>query len=217
MRKTSVQTEDNTNRQKITKRIFFGLIVLVVAIIFWPKPAPATVNTDNVVVHSTNNPDEKKPADNFQWKGGPEDPKKIIIVPVGVDAYVQKVGVDQNKEVAAPSNLHMVGWFVDTVRPGQKGLSLIDGHVSGRKNDGVFKDLEKLNVGDQFLVQLGNDSEVKYRVMGKRSAPVKDSVSIMFSQNPKVSSQLNLVTCSGKYDERTHSYDERLTVMAERI
>ena len=202
-----------------SKKIIVGGVVCLILLagLFHYRSESSFVDSGGVVTYSTENPDEKKPTDNFQWKGGVEDPKKIIISSIGVDAYVQKVGVDQNKEVAVPSNLHMVGWFVDTVRPGQKGLSLIDGHVSGRKNDGVFKDLEKLNEGDQFLVQLGDGSEIKYRVIGKRSASVKDSVSIMFSQNPKVSSQLNLVTCSGKYDEKTRSYDERLTVMAERI
>ncbi|QQS26931.1 class F sortase [bacterium] len=202
-----------------SKKIIVGGVVCLILLagLFHYRSESSFVDSGGVVTYSTENPDEKKPTDNFQWKGGVEDPKKIIISSIGVDAFIQKVGVDQNKEVAVPSNVHMVGWFVDTVRPGQKGLSLIDGHVSGRKNDGVFKDLEKLNEGDQFLVQLGNDSEVKYRVIGKRSAPVADSVSIMFSQNPKVSSQLNLVTCSGRYDEKTRSYDERLTVMAERI
>lgn len=202
-----------------SKKIIVGgaVCLILLAGLFHYRSESSFVDSGGVVTYSTENPDEKKPTDNFQWKGEVEDPKKIIISSIGVDAYVQKVGVDQNKEVAVPSNLHMVGWFVDTVRPGQKGLSLIDGHVSGRKNDGVFKDLEKLNEGDQFLVQLGDGSEIKYRVIGKRSASVKDSVSIMFSQNPKVSSQLNLVTCSGKYDEKTRSYDERLTVMAERI
>ena len=202
-----------------SKKIIVGGVVCLILLagLVHYRSESSFVDSGGGVTYSTQNPAEKKPTDNFQWKGEVEDPKKIIISSIGVDAYVQKVGVDQNKEVAVPSNLHMVGWFVDTVRPGQKGLSLIDGHVSGRKNDGVFKDLEKLNEGDQFLVQLGDGSEIKYRVIGKRSASVKDSVSIMFSQNPKVSSQLNLVTCSGKYDEKTRSYDERLTVMAERI
>ncbi len=174
-------------------------------------------STNGVVTHSSDEPSEVRPGDDYNWQGKAKDPKKIKIPSIGVNAFIQKVGIDQNKEVAVPNNLFMVGWFIDTVRPGDKGLSLIVGHVSGRRNDGIFKELEKFKQGDEYSVELGDGTAIKYKVIGKQSALAKDSVSIMFSQNPKVSYQLNLVTCSGKFDEKTRSYAERLTVMSEQV
>lgn len=194
------------------------LSVSLVAIILLPKPvAPKLTNKDGVIVHSTSTPDEEKPGLDFKWQGKPNDPKQIIISDIGVEAFVQKVGVDQNNEVAVPSNLHTVGWFVDTVRPGEKGLSLIDGHVTGRQNDGVFKNLDKLKKGNKFKVLLGGGKVINYEVISSKSEKTKKSLDTMFSQDPKVTSQLNLVTCSGKYDKKTKTYDERLTVSAKKL
>lgn len=191
--------------------------VLLVLTIFLTTRGHTNYKTGSIITYSTDKPSEEKPGKNYNWKGGAKDPKKIKIPSIGVDAFIQKVGVDQNNEVAVPNNLFVVGWFVDTVQPGKKGLSLIDGHVSGRINDGVFKDLKKLKEGDEYSVELGDGTVIKYKVIGKQSAPAKDSVGVMFSQNPKVSNQLNLVTCSGKFNQKTRAYEERLTVMSEQI
>lgn len=173
---------------------------------------------DGVLRYSTDTPSEQKINDkNYKWVGKANDPKKIIIPSIGVDSFIQKIGIDQNKEVTVPSNIYLVGWFVDTVRPGEKGLSLMDGHVTGRKNDGVFKNLEKLNKGDSFSIIFGNGERKRFRVFDKKSVPEKESVAIMFSQDPSVTHQLNLVTCSGKYDDKLRQYDERLTVMTKLV
>lgn len=196
--------------------LIMAIVVLLLGFRWQNKPAPVD-DLSKTVTYSTDRPSETRPDNNFQWRGNPNDPKKITISPIDVQAYIQKVGVDQNKEVAVPTNLFLVGWFVDTVRPGQKGLSLIDGHVSGRRNDGVFKNLHKLKKGDQYSVELGNNKTISYRVIDKKSVKVSEAVSVMFSQDPTVSHQLNLVTCSGSYDAQNRSYDERLVVMSEQI
>ena len=192
-------------------------VLLVVAQRFVTYNNGASDDPNRVITYSTDKPSEVPPDDKFVWKGGPNDPKQVVIDSIGAKPYVQKVGIDQNKQVAVPNNTHLVGWFVDSVRPGEKGLSLIDGHVTGRKDKGVFKDLDILNRGDNFSVILGNGKELKYRVVDMKSAKVNESVGIMFSQNPKIANQLNLVTCSGRYDPKSKTYDERLTVMAEQI
>lgn len=194
----------------------FG-IMFIIALKFIARDSTPANDTSHVITYSTNKPDEDALDYKFEWKGQSNDPKQVVIESIGSKPYVQKVGVDQNKQVAVPTNINLVGWFVDSARPGEKGLSLIDGHVSGTRNKGIFKDLDKLNVGDKYSVILGNGTELKYKVIDKKSVNVADSVGVMFSQNPSVSRQLNLVTCSGNYDPKTRSYAERLIVMSEQI
>lgn len=208
--------------KSIAKKTIAVVVLLIVGIlgiaIFNVTHKPdKTLSGDGVVRHSTDNPSEKRPNSDYKWQGAPNEPKKITISSIGVDAFVQKVGIDQNNQVGVPNNIFLVGWFVETVHPGEKGLSVIDGHVVGRVNDGIFKDLGKVSKGDRIAVQLGNDTIINYEVMGSKSAVVKESVNIIFSQNPKVARQLNLVTCSGRYNPKTRSYDERLTVMAKQV
>lgn len=53
--------------------------------------------------------------------------------------------------------------------------------------DGIFKELGKLNYSDQYTLELGNGTMLKYEVVGKLSINAKGSISIMFSQEPNIS------------------------------
>lgn len=177
---------------------------------------PSAPNKDGVITYSTDSPDESKTnADNYNWKGEDNDPKKIRIAKFGVDAFIQKAGVDQNKQVAVPNNVHLASWFVETQRPGQKGLSVIDGHVSGKTTDGVFKNLSKLVKDDTFEIELGNGKMLTYKVLKVDSVPTDQAASILFSQEPQVASQVNLITCTGTYVAKDRAYDKRVIVSAE--
>jgi hypothetical protein len=39
----------------------------------------------------------------------------------------------------------------------------------------------------------------------------------LFSQNPKVVKQLNLITCGGDYDKKSHLYSKRVIVSSELV
>lgn len=141
-----------------------------------PRPS------STVITRSTDNPDESKSrAKAYDWKGVPQDPKRIIIPKTNTDAYIQQVGVDQNKAVAVPSNIHLAGWFVDSVRPGQKGLSIIDGHVSGYTEDGIFKNLGTLVAGDTFSIQFGDNSRKEFSVLSTKTVATEDAANQLFS------------------------------------
>ncbi len=142
--------------KKSQKYIVAGIAVVVVAVgatsYYATHKNTKVTATTGVITHSTDTPSETKPGKDYKWTGAAEDPKKIVISKISVDGFVQQVGVDQNNQVAVPNNLYMVGWFVQTVQPGKPGLSVIDGHVTGRKNDGIFKNLDKLKAGDRYSV-----------------------------------------------------------------
>jgi len=163
-------------------------------------------------------PSENDPiGDGYVWQGGPDDPKKIIIVKIGVDNFIQQVGVNEKNEIAAPYNIFLAGWYNQSPRPGQKGLSVIDGHLDGFKKNGIFKNLSKLQKGDELSVLFGNDSSKKFRVFGVEEVEEKNAMASLFSQNPRVKNQLNLITCGGNYDKSKQYYEKRLIVSAEMI
>lgn len=187
--------------------------------LFKKKVAPP-VSGESTITFSTDNPDESKDnADNYYWTGLGAEPKKIIIDKLHVDTYIQKAGIDQNKAVAVPTNVHLAGWFAESPLPGQHGPTptIIDGHVSGRTVDGVFKNLAKLVKNDSFEIELGNGKTLSYKVFDKVELKESDSVSYLFSQNPTVKSQVNLITCGGKFDRDVNKYENRVIVAAELI
>lgn len=169
------------------------------------------------IITSTDRPSEVKPGADYDWRGGESDPKKIVIENINVDAFVQKVGVDKNQQIAVPNNVHIAGWFVDSAKIGEKGLSIIDGHVDGLTTGGVFKDLGKLKAGDVVKIEKGNGNLVSYEVMQNITVPTGESAGLLYSQDPKVESQLNLITCIGNFDTDSQTYDKRVIVTAKKL
>lgn len=170
-----------------------------------------------IITYSTDKPDEGKPGDDHVWQGGSEDPKYIKLPTIGAEGFVQNVGVDQNQQVAVPNNIHIAGWFVDSVKPGNKGLSIIDGHVDGRQNPGIFMNLVNLKENDLYTVEFGDGSVKQFRVIGVTSVETAKAANILFSQSPKVANQLNLITCGGTFDHDSQRYDKRVIVYSELV
>jgi len=169
-----------------------------------------------VLTYSTDTPSEEPvKKDEYIWKGASDEPKYIELPSISGGGFIQKVGVDQNKQIAVPNNIFFAGWFSETAKPGQKGLSIIDGHVNGRENDGIFKNLGKMKVGDSFSVQLGDDSVKNYEVIKTVTVNTADAANELFSQDPKVTSQLNVITCGGTFNRTTKQYDKRIIVSAK--
>ena len=196
--------------------VALSIAVAVAAGLYIRNQNKKSPNVTASISYSTNEPNEsKKDADNYKWVGSPNDPKKIVIQKINVDAYVQKAGIDQNKKVAVPNNVHLAAWFAESVRPGENGLSIIDGHVSGRKSEGVFKNLKNLQKGDTFVIERGNGTKLTFKVFETQTVPESQATTPLFSQNPKVLSQLNLITCGGAFNKQTQQYNDRVIVSAE--
>jgi LPXTG-site transpeptidase (sortase) family protein len=169
-----------------------------------------------VITYSTDTPSEKKPDKNFTWTGRPADPKYITLPTINSGGYIQKVGVDQHQAVAVPNNIYMGGWFSQTVLPGAPGLSVIDGHVNGRVADaGIFKNLSKLKKGDQLSVEFGDSHKRSFVIEKVVSVKTAAAPSVLFSQEPGITSQLNLITCGGSYVRTEHQYNQRVIAVAK--
>ncbi len=178
-----------------------------------PKATGAVVT--QTITYSTDTPDENPPGKDFVWKGGANDPKYIELPTIKAGGYLQNVGVDQKKAVAVPNNIHMAGWFIDTVRPGEKGNSIIDGHVNGRKNDGIFKNLIKLKKGDTVSVEFGDGRKKSFEVDEVVSVKTAEAASVLFSQKPGITNQLTLITCGGVFNRQINQYEERVIAIAQ--
>ncbi len=210
---------------KLTKRIGKKKLVVITGIALLILLSVVLINRNNkaepvtpAITHSTSTPAEVAPKkDTYKWVGASEDPKYITLPTISAEGFIQKAGIDQNNQIAVPDNIHMAAWFNKSSQPGKPGLSIIDGHVNGRVNDGIFKNLTDLKNGDIYTVELGNGAIKKFKVIGSKAVPTADAVNYLFSQEPDVTSQLNLITCTGTFDPKTHSYDQRLIVSSAYI
>lgn len=170
---------------------------------------------ESVVTISTKEPSEEIPAPEYTVAA--DMPRSISLPTISVNGFIQQVGIDQDNKIAVPNNIHMVGWYIHSVKPGEKGLSIIDGHVDGMYSGGIFYDLNKVSVGDEYSIVYGDGSEIHYRVVDKIQVSEAESNNVLFSKRPDIESQLNLITCIGTYSEDLESYDQRLIVVSEKI
>lgn len=213
----SIAQSRHSRRWIIAASVAFGLIALIVlGGIIWYINRPMT---PVVITHSVDRPSEdKQAAVSHAWRGPGDYPARLTIPSINVDAPVQNVGIDQRREVAVPDNIHFVGWFVDSKKPGELGHSIIDGHVNGASNTaGVFARLGSLQAGNEFTIERGDATKLTYKVIGVQEVAHDEAANTLFSQEPGVKSQLSLITCSGTYSEQIKTFDKRTIVRAELI
>lgn len=148
----------------------------------------------------------------------PEDqPARLRIPKLGIDSFIQHVGVNAKGNMAAPNNFVDTGWYKYGTVPGFVGSSVITGHVdNGLGLPGVFKDLGEMRIGDEFFVITAKGDERRFRVVEVQAYPYTlVPLKVLFSRND--APRLNLITCSGKWLQGERSYDTRLVVYAELV
>lgn len=141
-------------------------------------------------------------------------PRVIQIPSLNIEGYVQRVGVDKSMEMSTPNNINFGGWYVNSPVPGEKGVSIINGHAGGRYTKGIFKYIGNLKESDAIRVQMGDMSWRDFSVVSVKSYPVGDSAVPLFADDPKIDEELHLITCDGVFDDKAQSYDLRTIVVA---
>lgn len=141
--------------------------------------------------------------------------KRLIIPSIGVNADIQKVGVDPKGEMEVPRNFGEVGWFEFGAHPGEKGSAVIAGHFDGKNGGaGVFFNLYKLKKGDKLFVEDSGGAAIAFVVLESHlyNPGYADDV---FSRNDGFF--LNLITCDGVWDGTKKSFSKRLVVFTEKL
>ncbi|RIW38787.1 class F sortase [Bacillus salacetis] len=141
-------------------------------------------------------------------------PEKIIIPSIEMEAPVAKVGYLENGEMEVPDNIHEAGWFEPGIKPGGSGNAVIAGHLDGRGEPGAFYHIRELKKGDTVEIQGENGKRLIFEVIGIASyftgdAPLESIFG--YHANPR----LNLITCSGNFNDEEQEYEERLVVYTE--
>jgi LPXTG-site transpeptidase (sortase) family protein len=148
----------------------------------------------------------------------PDMPRYIRIQKLGVVSRVFPMGVTEDNQLKAPSNIFDVGWYNKSAKPGKNGTALMDAHVSGPTRGGAFHGLKRLEKGDIIEVERGDGAIFRYSVVAKEAHPVKDvdMAKALVSIEPGKNG-LNLITCDGPFNAQTNDYPDRLVVYAVEI
>lgn len=139
------------------------------------------------------------------------EPFRIQIPSINVDAGIEKVGLLENGQMGVPESFETVGWYEGGPKPGERGNSVIAGHVDSKKGPAVFFYLKNLKEGDEIIISDEKGKSLTFLVNDIKSYPTELSpVNDIFDYSYQ--SQLNLITCTGIYDRKTGNHSERLVV-----
>lgn len=191
------------------------LIIFMIKIFAWEnnyyktKSAETRAETEPVltVVEHVVSPSESKPseADYKAYQTEADIPRYIKIERLGVDAIV-KTSEMSTYILPMPSNIFETMWYAGSARPGQGRNVIISGISSVRTADGVFKNLDSLEKGDEIKVENGNGFEYTYTVAEIRLIEeAKMNLELLEAQKQIDSTEtLSLITTNanvkGEYD-----------------
>ncbi|TQJ90323.1 class F sortase [Streptomyces sp. SLBN-31] len=147
---------------------------------------------------STPSPSAPPPAKSVSAVGR-SVPVGLRIPAVGVDTPVLRLGLAADGSVQVPPvQAHdRAGWYRHSPTPGQRGPSVILGHVTvGAYGDGVFRHLRELRRGGRIEVRLENGTDAVFavtdvRTVAKADFPTKEVYGDV--NRP----ELRLITCGG--------------------
>lgn len=173
-----------------------------------PLPSP------ELTVTTTAEPSETPVSPQTDYQVPADQPRLISLPTIHSTGFVQKVGVDQHGAMATPTNIAMAGWFSLGPKPGALGVSVIDGHVQGKYQPGIFKNLSRLQPGDHLSVEFGDHSRRNFVILNLKSYTAADLAKHMSTPVSGVERQLNIITCGGRYNPKSKQYDQRILVIS---
>ncbi len=173
-------------------------------------------NSNSTVTTGETPPAEAKPSKSSYgaYYVSPDLPRFLRVPQLSVDARVRRLGVDAKNQLQAPNNIYDAGWYEGSSKPGDAaGAVLIDGHVHGSTQPGVFYDLKKLIAGDKIQIERGDGKIYNFKVV-KSQAYNADKVDMAAALVSIVPGKLglNLMTCTGQV--KGTDYQQRLIVFA---
>ena len=155
------------------------------------------------------------PKDLSEHKVAQDLPRFLIIEKIGVRARVGSVGKESPHSFNAPANIFDVGWYTGSMKPGEPGAVVINGHVSGSTKRGVFYSIGTLKAGDRIELERGDGKIFTYTVTETviYDNDKVDMNKIMASSDP-ARPALNLMSSTGRFNVRTNKFEQRVAVYA---
>jgi sortase (surface protein transpeptidase) len=145
-------------------------------------------------------------------------PVGVEIPALGVNAPLIELGrsADGTLQVPPLDNHDLAGWFDRSVTPGQKGTSVILGHVDNFTGPSVFFAVKMLRPGAIIKVVRADGDTAVFSVDGVQEvAKATFPESIIYAQTRYP--ELRLITCGGPFDTATRQYLDNIVVYSHLV
>ncbi|GAA2927920.1 class F sortase [Streptomyces mexicanus] len=143
------------------------------------------------------------------------EPTRLSIPKIGVDAPFTKLSLDASGRLSPPpeDDKNLVGWFQGGASPGERGASIVVGHVDTKTGPAVFVELPTLKPGDEVDIARADGVVARFEVDAVEAFSKSDFPDdLVYSDTP--SPELRLITCGGKFDRARQDYEDNVVVFA---
>ncbi|MFJ9976437.1 class F sortase [Streptomyces cyaneofuscatus] len=144
-------------------------------------------------------------------------PRSVEVPSVGIDAPVVRRGLDQDGAIDPPPYdlPQTAGWYGKGTEPGAEGAALIVGHVDTETKPAVFYGLSAVRPGEKVKVTREDGSVAEFTVDDVQVV-TRERFDAEKAYGPRVDgrAELRLITCGGKYDQKSRSYTANVVVSA---
>jgi LPXTG-site transpeptidase (sortase) family protein len=143
-------------------------------------------------------------------------PVRLKIPEINVDAVVEHMGLTLDGAMDVPNSPAKVVWFNLGPRPGESGSAVIAGHYGWKNNiPAVFDNLSKLRLGDKVFVENEEGVSIVFVVREIKIYGRDEAAPDVFDSDDG-RAHLNLVTCTGTWDNTEKTRSERLIVFTDK-
>jgi LPXTG-site transpeptidase (sortase) family protein len=142
------------------------------------------------------------------------EPTAVRVPAVGIDSELMVLGVGADGTMEVPRGADPAGWFTGAPTPGTLGPAVIAGHVTWNGEDGVFRRLGDVGVGERVEVDREDGVTAIFEVTSVKSYD-KDRFPTQKVYGAVPDAQLRLITCGGAFDGDRYSHN--VVVYAELV
>jgi hypothetical protein len=143
-------------------------------------------------------------------------PVSVDIPAIGVSSDLLHLGLNRDGTIQVPSlstAADEAAWYKYSATPGQRGASVIEGHVDTTEGPAVFFRLGALRPGEHIEVRLANGITAVFRVTGVRQySKTNFPAKIIYGASGYAA--LHLITCGGAFDYASGHYLSTTVVFA---
>jgi LPXTG-site transpeptidase (sortase) family protein len=142
-------------------------------------------------------------------------PLAISIPRIALQSQIMSLGQQEDHTLEVPPGEagSPAGWYVNSPTPGERGPSIILGHVNSLSGSpGVFARLQELVPGDKIIVDREDGTAAVFSVRTIERYE-KDSFPALEVYGNTSHAEIRLITCDG-YDPQTGLFEENLVAYA---
>lgn len=189
------------------------LVVAAAALVVTPAPVPAPPPEPPLTASPAVPVTVARPVVTARTDAEAPPPRRVSIDRIGVDSRLVGLRVQSDGTLEVPADYDVAGWHRAGTAPGDHGPAVIVGHVDSFEGPAVFFRLRELQPGDRVTVTRTDGSQVPFEVYGlERYAKADFPTEAVYG--PTSGPELRLVTCGGRFDATSRSYQDNVVVYA---